>query len=263
MAGFVAVILIALSFALLLASRTLRRLRPAEYLTVWLALVLHHVISLYSVYVGTVFGARADAQRFYNNAAYAAENTQHISFGMGAQFYEWYLAWIFRLCLGPSLLLAQTLAVLAFLVALIYLLKLKDLLRIKHGGLIIIVLFSLEPAMLLWTSVNLREPYQLLFLILVLYFGIRGKITGRKGDLLKAGAALVPFGLLHNGLAAYAPLLFAALLWWDFSDQSTKTGSISSKKNKTTDASDCWCCVPGCCGAEFAEPRCAGSSAVG
>ena len=229
MGTYFAFFLILFSFYIPLLSGAFPKKPTKRLVTLWAVLSLHHCVSFYNHYIAKVFGADADAVTFHEQAASIAKWGGEIPFGFGSNFYQWILGHLYSL-IEPNLLLGQAISTLAFLGATIFLLKLKNLLNFKGGEIPIILLFGLEPTMLLWTSVTLREPFQIFFLLAILFYGTKWRTGGSKNDSFLCIAMFLPFGLLHNGLAVYSPFLLILLLTWNFSPRIMGRWTLSKRR---------------------------------
>lgn len=196
-----------LGFGVVLLNRSIRNDRRLLW-AVWFTLTVRHAAALFTVYVHPVPGVEGDALDFHRAAAELAANGRW-HFAVGSSFYENLLAFFYRL-FGPSHLLGQELGVLAYAVSCIVLVGLLDLLGVANGRAGLILLFGLLPAAVFIGSTTLREPFQILFFMLSVYWAIK---PGPGGFVVSALAALA-MGLFHNGLLVYALLLVAILGCW-------------------------------------------------
>ena len=200
-------LLIAVSYLLILALTPAPEdihLRRALLVTV----TLHHLVSLTNYYGFTVLSAEADAGTFHRSAARSAGLSRSLfdwSGQLGSVFYLWFLSKWYVL-FGADLLVGQTAGILAFLgfSVLVYrsglLVGLDE--RQAAGATL---LTGLWPAMVMFTSVTLRESWKCLFVALHVYAAIR--YFEKPSNLLffflwgLSGLALM---MLHT---AYGPLL--------------------------------------------------------
>ncbi|MBS1808852.1 MAG: hypothetical protein JST84_11715 [Acidobacteria bacterium] len=215
---WVAVILIFFSFFLLFSSRYIRsdsRLLWASFFV----LALRHGISIINVYFTKIYGAGLDATTFHLNAIEIARSTQPTWFSefgtvdIGSSLYARSLGFCYKY-LGESLLLGQTLSVLAYVVAGILLIRLMGNLGLSRWKRGIILLYGGLPPAIIYESITMREPWEALFFILVCYSAVqlRKQVSiWRMIVLVGFGVAL---GLLHNGLMVYALFLVCYSLFW-------------------------------------------------
>lgn len=222
-------VLIALTFCIPLTSSLVRKRRISVLLALWLVIFVHHATSLLNVLGFTIPGAGTDAATFHEMAAFYSQSGSTAPLGIGARMYVWYLSLLYT-AFAPSLLLAQTLVVAAFAFAAIIVLKIKDWLDFRSGDVLAVLLFGLQPFMILWTSINLREAYQILFLLLALYYGMQWRVGHRKFAMPLFAASLIGLGLTHNGLAIFAPILFLVLMVWNFRPSQRKRLTVSPSR---------------------------------
>lgn len=176
--------------------------RSRMVLTIWGAIGVHALIAAYNAYAGTIHGVEVDAMKFHTNAA-AMATIGGWDFGLGARFYTIMLAGAYALG-GPSLFFGETTSVFAFALSCVALVRLLDLLHVDRRQEACVLLFGLHPALALFTSVTLRESWQILFFIQSAYCLLRFRVSASPLALLWGllGAGLM--GCLHNGLIIYA-----------------------------------------------------------
>ncbi|MBN1684173.1 MAG: hypothetical protein JW855_01875 [Gammaproteobacteria bacterium] len=180
-----------------------------------LVLLAHHVVSVMNAHFIPVYGASLDAVSFHKKALEVAKTSIFLK-GIGAPFFTNLLGIAYKL--NPSQFFGQELTILAFTFFLVFLTKLMDLLELKRGKVLVIAILGFMPHIFLWTSVILREAYQILFLCAGIYFGLLYKIHQKKFFyLIMSVLALTMFGLLHRALIFYAPFLFLLMMIWPFS----------------------------------------------
>jgi len=226
---FPAWVLIALSLFIPLASRNIRQRGLRFLLLFWAVIAAHHVVSLLNFYGVAIPGANTDALRFHNLASGYSEPGNSAPFGLGSRFYVLCLSLVYD-AFKPSLLLAQTLIISAFTLAIVVFFKIKDSLGFSGGDALSVTVLGMQPFMLLWASINLREAYQILFLLFALYCALRVGRDKRRQYILPLISALTLLGMLHNGLAAYAPILLGLIALWNFHPSTTRKVTISPKR---------------------------------
>jgi hypothetical protein len=189
------------SFALIPLLLPLKR-RFNQVLAVWGVLVFHHLIAVCNAYVSVVPGAETDAANFHRDAS-AIASIGGWDFGLGSRFYSTMLALAYSLG-GPSLFFGEQLSVLAFALSCVVLTRMLDLLKIERHHTACVLVFGLHPALAIFTSVTLRESWQILFFMQSAYCLLRYRVSAGPGSLLWGllGAGLM--GCLHNGLIVYA-----------------------------------------------------------
>ena len=68
------------------------------------------------------------------------------------------------------------------------------------------------PSSILFTSITIREPFQLLFVNLAIYSIFKIKIKNKIGNFFILALSIISFGFLHGALLAFGLLLFAGFL---------------------------------------------------
>lgn len=190
-----------------------------------LAVILHVAAAAIYVYVPDVLPIRRDSHVFHRYAA-LEHGLAESSFGIGSHFFEEYLAKVYSLA-SPSFFLGSILSIYAFALSVIVLTRFMELLEVHRGKGLVILLFGALPTSVLYGSVPMREPYQVLFFMLACYSMLRFRLSGQPLHLLIAIMFALIMGLLHKGLILYAPFLIIMMLLVhvDHSD-SRSTGRI-------------------------------------
>jgi len=182
-------------------------------LAYWFVIVLHQAVAFTNAFWFTTIGASADAVSFHRMAMEVAQ-LGHVVFNDGASFYYNMLGvvyWIF----GPSLMLAQQLTILAFSISCVVLVKILCQLELSRHKVSIFLAFGALPSMVFLGSVPLRESYQILFYMLVVYFGLKMHVTGGVNKyLIFMIISALGMGLFHHALLVYAVFLIVLFLLW-------------------------------------------------
>lgn len=163
-------------------------------------------VSFYNAYIGPSIGADEDALMFIQNAS-----PEYPLWLAGTEFYLGVLGRVFLLFERSSLIAHILGSVTSLLFLLVYIKSLKKLGGQKHILLLAFVLVALSPAQVLFTSISLRESYQLLFSGLVVLFSINISIEkGRNAVLNWVGlfSSCLILAMLHKGLIVISLLYF-------------------------------------------------------
>ena len=200
-----------------------------------LAILARHFASLINFYYVLLIGADMDAVGFHLNASTMANSIQPTWFGefgtleAGSKFYSSYLAFFYRI-FGDSKLLGQSLSIVAFAVSFLFLIKIIKNLRLTRYSVELVILYGLLPSVIIFTSITLREAYQMLFFLISVYFTLylRKKTTLPAMIMLIFGAA--GLAVLHNGLLVYSIFLVCLSFFWALGFSLTNW----SKKNPVT-----------------------------
>lgn len=213
-----AVLLILFSFILLLASR---QVRTDGRLLLFAALVLaiRHGISITNVYYTPIYGAELDAATFHLRATEIASSIHPIWFAefgsvdIGSSLYARSLGLCYRY-LGESLLLGQSLSILAYVIAGISLIGAINNLGLSKWKKGLALLYGALPPAIIYESITMRESWEALFFLSVIYHALqlRKRISSWRVALIIGFG--ISFGLLHNGLLLYALFLVCYSLFW-------------------------------------------------
>src|SRR5699024_6690696 len=171
-------------------------------------------ISLINSNYITIYGAGADAKGFLRRASFIVQNKLEINLlTTGSDLFENYLAFIFNIT-GISQFSGEMLSILVFVIATSYLLKIAENLYGPSYNTHLVYLFGLLPSMLIYTSIIMREPYQILFFLMSVYYFIeilnKQKVSLRL--FLKFFISILVLGMLHNGLLALTFILLTIFL---------------------------------------------------
>ncbi len=177
-----------------------------------LGFIARIIVSFWNGFFGPSFGAELDAATFHREATYYSNNLTLESFQIG---------WIYSYVLGAayhfttdSLFLGSVLSSIAWLISAIFLLKTTKTLKIERKNTRwILLLYALLPSSILYTSVTLREPYQLLFITLATYSALKVTISNSKNHWLVLVFSLISVSVLHGALMAFSILLLLLVIF--------------------------------------------------
>lgn len=189
--------LIFISFMFIFISKTLNRNLTLIAISL-VGLSIHYLVALINSYVSPTFGAESDALVFYSTSAAMAELSYLMpGINIGSAFYKNFLTVIFMI-FGDSIFLACVLSVLSFFISYIYILKIAKIINYKMKVNMIASIYIFLPSIFLFSSVTLRESYQMMFLTLGVYFGLK-YISNHKGlNLLKFCFIIFALSFWHN-----------------------------------------------------------------
>lgn len=198
------------SFAVVPLLLSFRR-RMKLILAIWGTLVFHHLLAAINAYITVLPGADADAAIFHRKAS-AIATIGGWDFGLGSRFYSSLLALAYSVG-GPSHFFGEQTSVFAYALSCIVLVRMMEFLKIERRQLGCILIFGLHPALGIFTSVTLREAWQILFFMQSVYCLLRFRVRSAPGSLLWGllGAALM--SCLHNGLIVYALFMIPLALF--------------------------------------------------
>lgn len=213
--GFWVAILVLVATFLLPAFSS--ELRKSQYILsgYWFVIILHQIAAFTNRYFLLMPGAGMDSIGIHRTAERMFKFDEW-DFQLGVQFYIEMLGVVYRQ-FGVSQLLGAELSILAFAVSCIFLIKIMNQLGIIQHQLFALLLFGALPSMVMMGSITLREPYQILFFMLTIYFGIKAHLKGGiNSNLIGLIVSAVMVGLLHKILIIYSGLLVALILIWPF-----------------------------------------------
>jgi len=180
----------------------------------WFCIFLHHAMTFYQADI-------PDAAFFHGHGVLFAtlpEPEWLPGFSNGAANYTHFLGFIYR-AFSASLFFGKELSVLAFTLSCMVLVKLVDLLDLRHFRVGIVLFFGLLPSAVIFRSVTLRESWQALFFLLIVYWAIRLRKRPCIRNVLVLLMSAFCMALLHHGLARYAIYLIVISLYWGIFSQ--------------------------------------------
>jgi len=188
-------------------------------------LALHHIAAITNAYIVILPGA-GDAEGFFSKAMIMADSDK-ITFGMP---YIRILSVVFMV-LGSSCFLGAELSVLAFTFSCIVFIKIVNIIDVRRHRVWLLMLYGLLPSIIIYTSVGLREAYQILFLMLVIYCGLRVHLKPMNGARLFTMLSGFLLSMFHYALGILTIILIPILLLWQPQKRSiAKRFTISKRR---------------------------------
>jgi hypothetical protein len=178
-------------------------------LAVGFVLLLHHFMAIINTYFYTFPGAEPDPANFHRDAIVWATGGKWL-FSVGVNFYEQLLGTFYRI-FGPSQFFGEELSILVFLLSCFVLIEIIKLLNISKYTVSLLLIYGLLPTNLIFCSKILREPYQILFFTLSVYWGLRFHLKPAKGAMIFCVFSVLIMGLFHKALILYALFLVPVL----------------------------------------------------
>ena len=175
-----------------------------------ITVLLHVAAALIYFYIPGALPSRGDAIAFHKTAI-LLQTSAEWPFGFSSLLYKWCLAHVYS-WVGPSWLFASAVTVYAFAASVFVLVKLMETLDVQHGKGLVVFLYGALPTSILYGSVPLREPFQVLFFMTACYTLLRFRMTGNPTYLLLTIPFVTLMGMLHKGLLVYAPFLIVLML---------------------------------------------------
>jgi hypothetical protein len=188
-------------YLLIAYSKTLRKNKNMIIVT-FIGLTIHQIIAFTNAFIKTTLGADGDAQMFHNSAVMLITMQIPLNFVQGSDFYTNFLAFFYKI-FGESLFLGEQLSMIAVTISVIYLIKIYD--EFIHQRFIpgIVILYLLLPTCFLYTSITLREAWEMLFLSTSIFYGLKLKGSYNFGNILKILISSFLLSLWHNGLLVF------------------------------------------------------------
>ena len=170
-------------------------------LILWLGFFLRLVNAFVNGFYNLSYDASKDSLGFHLMAAEASQNLVFDVFVL-THIYP-YILGIFYFITTDSLFLGSALSALGWLASAFILLRIMRILSFKMSiQWRVMLIYALIPTSLMYTSVTLREPFQLLFINLALYAALKIYFHRSIAHWLVLFLAAVGMGALHGALLA-------------------------------------------------------------
>lgn len=165
----------------------------------WLGFFLRLVNAFVNGFYGPSFGASDDAFGFH---VWAVEHSQNLVFDVFVIGHIYpYILGIFYFITTDSLFLGSALSALGWLASAFILVRIMRILSFDMSNQWrVMLIYALIPSSLMYTSVTLREPFQLLFVNLALYAALKIYFHRSLAHWLVLLLAAVCMGALHGAL---------------------------------------------------------------
>lgn len=161
---------------------------------------------------GPSFGATADAANFQRFAVAVSEGRWAPGADLTGFTYAYLLGNLYRLT-GPSLLLGSLISCVAWLASALLVVAAMRLLRVSpRSQAFAMLIYAGLPSSVIWTSVTLREPYQLLCVNLMLYGSLQILLQRSLRGWLWLFVGLVGGALLHEAILGVGLFITLVLL---------------------------------------------------
>ena len=181
-------------------------------LTLWLGFFLRLVIAFVNGFVGPTYGSSDDSLGFHLNAVELSQNIVFDVFVIG--YIYTYILGFFYFITTDSLFLGSALSALGWLASAFILLRIMRILSFKMSNQWrVMLIYALIPSSLMYTSVTLREPFQLLFINLALYAALKIYFHRSIAHWLVLFLAAVGMGALHGALLASGIFIIVGTLF--------------------------------------------------
>ena len=178
---------------------------PAKQLllkVLWAGFAVRVLVAIWNGFFGPSFGGEGDAWGMHVLAADIANGTLPDEFRLSLSYV--YFLGAFYWLLTPSLFLGSLLSCVVWVVsALIMIASFRVIGVSMEARTRALFIYAVLPSSILWTSITMREPYQLLFVNVATYAALR---------IVFEGAAR--FWVLLAAAVAFGALTHASLLGW-------------------------------------------------
>ncbi len=182
---------------------------------------LHQCVAFINAYGIQTIGASVDAATFYRIAVKISNHQEAWRLASGAHLYQACLGLLFRL-VGPSKLLAEELSILAFLLSCFVLIHIYKMLGYTKHVALLVLLFGSLPTMVLFGSIIMRESWQILFLLLTLYFCLRNVFYNSFVSWFGILLCAFILSLLHEGFVIFVFMLALLMVFFQVSALSNQ-----------------------------------------
>jgi hypothetical protein len=218
-----------LSFWILLSEGAIRN-NLSLYLTCSMILYIYHTVSFINLNFLPIDATSPDSINFIASARkiifgfpttdvyYCAGGVDFFHF-VGACFYSFFLSYAYTI--NNSIFFGQEINILAVAISLVYLCKFTKLLQFDRFSIAVILLLSLFPQYLILRSISLREAWEFLLFMMVIYHGLLYRLE-KKSFLYLLWIVLLCFltCIWHNVFIAYIPCLFLFIILYPFNSGS-------------------------------------------
>ena len=181
-------------------------------LILWLGFFLRLVLAFYNGFVGPTYGSGDDALGFHFVAVDVSQDFVTDVFVL-TYIYP-YLLGLFYFITTDSLFLGSALSALGWLASAYILLRVMRILSFKMSyQWWVMLIYALMPTSLMYTSVTLREPFQLLFINLAFYAALKIYFHRSNAHWYLLFLAVVGMGAMHGALLAFGIFMIAGILF--------------------------------------------------
>jgi hypothetical protein len=178
----------------------------------WLGFFLRLGNAFSNGFYGPSYGASDDSLGFHLNAVQYSQNLVFDVFVL-SNIYS-YILGIFYSITTDHLFLGSALSALGWLASAFILLRIMRILSFKMSSQWrVMLIYALIPSSLMYTSVTLREPFQLLFVNLALYAALKIYFHRSNAHWLVLFLAAVGMGILHGVLLASGIFIIVGTLF--------------------------------------------------
>ena len=191
-----------------------RELRQSKSMVIgyWFVVGLHQAVAF--VNAGIMRLGPPDSDGFQQMSERWAIREEDWNFSLGDKFYEHTLGAVYK-WFSPSHLLGEQLSILVFAFSCIIFLKIMRQLGVVRYRLSSFLAFGTLPSIVILGSITLREPYQVFFFMLAVYFGVKMHTKGwPNAYFIALILSALGMGWFHRALLVYAVFLVLIFVVW-------------------------------------------------
>jgi hypothetical protein len=174
-------------------------------------LLIRLIVALWNGFWGPSFGAEVDAASFHYWATEFSRQKSPDDIKISST-YSYFLGLIYYLT-TDSLFIGSLLSCLTWLASSALLIKIMSLLSISESQKFkIIIIYALLPSSIFYTSVTLREVYQLLFINMAVYYALKIYLKKSASHWIFLFFSVVGMSLLHGALLVFGIIILGATI---------------------------------------------------
>ena len=171
------------------------------------------LFAYYNVNIDTLYGANYDALAFHEFAVNYS-NTLEYDEKKSNWYYAYFLGYFYYI-VGPYLTLGCFLSCFVwFLSAITLYFIIKTLKFTEVSQIVVLLLYSFLPSSLVYTSITLRETYQILFINFSFLFILFFYISNKKFYFLFFLVSIILLSFFHRGLTLFSLFLFVFTIFY-------------------------------------------------
>lgn len=176
---------------------------------IYFGFFLRIIISTWNGFFGPSFGAESDAPGFHAAAVAYSSSLVFDKFIMG-YFYSYVLGIIYSL-ITESLFLGSLLSSITWVASALFVVRIMHILRIeKLNQVKAILVYALLPSSIMYTSVTLREVYELLFVNIAVYSVLKIRFDKSTTHWLWLFFSIAGMSVLHGALLIFGLFVLIA-----------------------------------------------------
>lgn len=178
---------------------------------IWIGFLIRVLVAVWNGFWGPSFGAEVDAASFHYWATEFSRQPTLDNLKISST-YSYMLGFVYYLT-TDSLFIGSLFSCLAWLASGIILIKIMSLLSIaEHLKFKAMVVYALLPSSILFTSVTIREAYQLLFVNMAIYYSLKVYLNKSALHWMFLLFSVLGMSVLHGALLAFGVFIVGSTL---------------------------------------------------